>query len=240
MSSKNHKELLKNVAKNKGYRFTNAKIEGSGIFGKILKGVAKAAAPKVLDFIGEKTGQKGITDALKSSSDGVIDAVGDKFMTGGKLKAGTPEMKAHMARLRGMRKVNGGNIFKDIKNGFNRTFNPKLGRKIKKALTSKEAKEIYKGVADIGLTAAGDAAGNPLIGSIGSQLVNGAIDGAGVKRRYKKRNMLVVGGTLVGGVPNVQLNHGARVTRVGGSFRSATGTLYGGSFKSAGGSMMSP
>ena len=38
MTPKNHKELLKNVSKNKGYRFTKSKIEGSGIFGDIAKG----------------------------------------------------------------------------------------------------------------------------------------------------------------------------------------------------------
>ena len=130
MTPKNHKELLKNVSKNKGYRFTKSKIEGSGIFGDIAKGIAKAAAPKVLDFIGEKSGQKGITDALKGSADGLIDVAAAKI-SGGKLKAGTPEMKAHMARLRGMRKIKGGNVFDDlgrkIKRGFTDTFTPALG-----------------------------------------------------------------------------------------------------------------
>ena len=67
MTPRNHKQLLKNVSHNKGYRFTKDKIEGAGFFGDIAKGIAKAAAPKVLDFIGEKSGQSGITNALKGS-----------------------------------------------------------------------------------------------------------------------------------------------------------------------------
>ena len=225
LTAKNHKLLLKNVSHNKGFRFTPGKVEGSGIFGNIAKSIAKAAAPKVLDYIGEKTGQSGITNALKGSADGLIDVAADKI-SGGKLKAGTPEMKAHMARLRGMRKIKGGNVFDDIKNGFNRTFNPKLGREIKKALTSPEAKQIYSGIAAAGATA---LTGNPLAGAVAGEAV-GVLSGAGLKRRYRKKNLLVVGGSLVAGVPAVQLNHFGKVTRVGGSFRSPTGTLYGGSF----------
>ncbi len=59
-------------------------------------------------------------------------------------------MKDHMAKLRSMRKgkgvVMGGNVFDDIRNGFNRTFNPKLGREIKDAFTSGPAREVYKGL----------------------------------------------------------------------------------------------
>ena len=227
LSAKNHKQLLKNVSHNKGFRFTPDKIEGSGIFSSIAKSVAKAAAPKVLDHLGEKTGQKEITDALKGSADGLIDVAADKI-TGGKLRKGTPEMRERMSRLRAMRKVKGGNIGDDIRNGFNRTFNPALGRKIKDALTSPEAKQIYSGIAAAGATA---LTGNPLTGAAAGETVS-ALSGAGVKRRYKKKNLLVVGGTLVAGVPNVQLNHFGKVTRVGGSFRSPTGTLYGGSFVS--------
>ena len=65
---------------------------------------------------------------------------------------GSPAMKAHMAKLRGMRKVKGSGILDDIKNGFNRTFNPKLGDKIKAALTSPIAKQVYSGIADAGAT----------------------------------------------------------------------------------------
>ena len=131
MTSKNHKQLLRNVAKNKGYRFTKDKIEGSGIFGNIAKSIAKAAAPKILDKIGEYTGQSGITNALKKSSDDLIDVAADKMTSGGRLKKGSPEMAARMARLRGMRKIKGGNVFDDlgrkIKRGFTDTFTPALG-----------------------------------------------------------------------------------------------------------------
>ena len=142
-------------------------------------------------------------------------------------------MAERMARLRSMRKgkqVDGGNIFDDIKNGWNRTFNPKLGREIKKALTSGVAKDVYKGIADVGLTAAGAYTGSPMLAAVGSQVVNSAIDGAGVRRR---RNTMVMGGSLVDGIPHVQIR--------GNGFRSENGTKFGGSFKSpTGGSMMSP
>ena len=235
MSKKNHRQLLKNVSHNKGFRFSPDKIEGSGIFGNIAKSVAKAVAPKILDKVGEYTGQSGITNALKKSSDDLIDVAADKI-TGGKLKKGTPEMKAHMARLRGMRKIKGGNVFDDIgrkiKKGFTDTFNPALGDKIKNALTSSEAKQVYSGIAAAGATA---LTGNPLAGAVAGEAV-GALSGAGVKRRYKKRNLLVVGGTLVAGAAYPQL----RV--MGKGFTSSKGTHYGGSFASPtrGGSFVSP
>lgn len=232
MTTQNHKELLRNVARNKGYRFTREKVVGGSIFGKFLKSVAKAVAPKALDFVGEKTGTKNITDALKPSANGLIDVGVDKI-TGGKLEKGSPEMAEKMARLRSMRKgkqVDGGNIFDDIKNGWNRTFTPKLGKKIQKALTSKVAKDIYKGIADVGVDSIAAYTGQPMLGAIGSQVVNSAIDGAGVKRR---RNTMVVGGSLVAGIPHVQIR--------GKGFIGEKGTRFGGSFKSpTGGSMMSP
>ena len=251
MTSKDYKQLLKNVSKNKGFRFTPDKVVGSGIFKDISKKLAKKIAPKILDEIGNRTGQKGITDALKKSSDDLIDIGADKI-TGGKLKKGSPEMRAHMARLRGMRKgkgvnmeeeIDGGNIFDDvgrkIKRGFNKTFNPALGRKIKSALTSDTAKGIYKDVADVGIDAVGAYTGNPLLAKVGSRVVDAGIDGLGVggKRVYKRKNLMVVGGTLRDGVPSVMVRHGGIMR--GGSFTSKNGTHYGGSFKS-GGSMISP
>jgi hypothetical protein len=239
MTPKNHKALLKNVASGKGYRFSADKIEGAGFFGDIAKTVgkkvAKAAADKGLDYIGDKTGQKGITDALKGSVDGLVDVAANK-VSGGKLVKGSPEMRAHMAKLCGMRRGKGmqteiedGNIGDDIRNGWNRTFNPKLERKIKDAFTGDVAKSVYKGIADIGLSAAGAYTGLPL--GIASDSINSAIDGAGIRRRYKKKNTLVIGGTLVAGVPHL-MKMSSNPVKVGGSFRSAGGTLYGGSFGS--------
>ena len=220
LTLKNHKQLLKNVSQNKGFRFRPDMIQGSGIFGNIAKGIAKAVAPTLLDKIGDYTGQKGITNALKNSTDGVIDAVSDKI-TGGRLKKGSVEMKAHMAKLRAMRKVKGGDIFGDlgrkIKDGFNKTFTPDLGNKIKDVLGSPVAKQIYKGVANAGIGAVSAYTGQPMLGAVGSDLVNSAIDGSGVKkRRYKKKNLMVVGGTLTHGVAYPQLNN----LRRGGSFAS--------------------
>jgi hypothetical protein len=128
MTTKNYKTLVKNVSKNKGYRFTSDKvINGSGFFKDTGKMVAKKVAPNILDKIGEKTGQKGITNALKGSVDGLIDVGADRII-GGKMKKVSPEMAAHMARLRSMRKgkgvqteIEGEGILDDIKNGWNRS-----------------------------------------------------------------------------------------------------------------------
>jgi hypothetical protein len=140
-------------------------------------------------------------------------------------------MAAHMARLRGMRKgkgmTEGGNIFDDIKNGFNRTFNPKLGREIKNAFSGREAREVYKGLANAGLKIGSSFTGLPLGSAQGE--IDKQIDGASIKRRS---NITVKGGTLVGGVPRVQIR--------GKGFRGTGGTQFGGSFKSAGGSFSSP
>jgi hypothetical protein len=245
MTIKNYKALVKNVGKNKGYRFTADKIvNGSGFFGNIAKTVgkkvAKTVAEKGLDYIGEKTGQKGITNALKNSVDDLVDVGTDKI-TGGKMKKGSPEMAAHMARLRSMRKgkgmqteIEGGNVFdklgRDIKNGFNRTFNKKLGNEIKDTFTSKPAREIYKGLADGALKIGSSFTGLPL--NLAQGEINKQIDGASIKRRS---NVMVVGGTLINGVPRVQVR--------GKGFRGTGGTQFGGSFlspQSRGGSMVSP
>jgi hypothetical protein len=92
LTAKNHKTLLKNVSNNKGFRFSPDKIEGSGFFGDLAKKAGKAlvkkGAEKILDKIGEKTGQSGITNALKGSVDGLVDVGADKIskkVSGGKL-----------------------------------------------------------------------------------------------------------------------------------------------------------
>ncbi len=234
MTKKNHRELLRNVSKNKGYRFTSEKIVGAGFFGDIAKSVGKkvvkTVAEKGLDYIGEKTGQSGITNALKNSVDGLVDVGADKI-TGGKLTKGSQAMKDHMAKLRSMRKgkgmVTGGNVFDDIRNGFNRTFNPKLGREIKDAFTSKPAREVYKGLANAGLKIGSSFTGLPL--GLAQDEIDKQIDGASIKRRS---NIMVKGGTLIAGVPQVQIR--------GKGFRGAGGTQFGGSFKRAGGSFSSP
>jgi hypothetical protein len=198
--------------------------------------VAKKVAPKILDKIGEKTGQKGITNALKGSVDGLVDVGADKI-SGGKMKKGSPEMAAHMARLRGMRKgkgieqedemIEGNGILDDIKNGWNRTFNPKLGRKIKKTFTSKPAREIYKGLTNVGLKLGSSFTGLPL--GLAENEIDKQIDGASIRRS----NVMVKGGSLVAGVPQVQIRGkgftGTQGTKFGGSFRSPTS---GGSFNS--------
>ena len=80
MTTKNYKTLVKNVGKNKGYRFTSDKIiGGAGFFKDISKLVAKKVAPKILDKIGESTGQSGLANALKGSVDGLVDLGADKI-----------------------------------------------------------------------------------------------------------------------------------------------------------------
>jgi hypothetical protein len=142
--------------------------------------------------------------------------------------------------------IEGGNVFDDIRNGFNRTFNPKLGRKIKSAFESKDAREVYKGLANVGLKIGSSFTGLPL--GLAEGAIDRQIDGASVGggKRYAKKNTLVVGGTLKDGVPHPQIRrHGGvmmkQVEKVSGKgFTSSQGTHYGGSFKALGGSMMSP
>jgi hypothetical protein len=254
MTLKNHKALLKNVSKGKGYRFSADKIEGAGFFGDLAKKagkkVAKAVAEKALDKIGEKTGQSGITNALKGSVDGLVDGGADKIqnkISGGKLVKGSQAMKDHMAKLRNMRKgkgmqeemIEGEGVFEDlgrkIKRSFTKTFNPALGRKIKDAFTSKPAREVYKGLANAGLRIGSTFTGLPL--GLAQGEIDKQIDGASIKgKRFAKKNMMVEGGTLVAGVPHVMkmgnIRHGGVMKKVGKGFTSSKGTQYGGSFAS--------
>jgi hypothetical protein len=253
MSTKDYKQLVKNVGNNKGYRFTADKVMGSGFFKDIGKVIAKKVVPKILDKIGEKTGKKGLTDALKGSVDGLVDVGADRI-SGGKLVKGSQAMKDHMAKLRNMRKgkgvkseeeIEGSGILDDIKNGWNRTFNPKLGRKIKKAFTSKPAREVYKGLANVGLKIGSSFTGLPLglaEGEIDRQIDEASVGG----KRYAKKNTMIQGGTLVKGVPYPQIRHGGIMKKVSGKvsgkgFTSKNGTHYGGSFASpvSGGSFAS-
>jgi hypothetical protein len=270
MTPKNHKALLKNVSKGKGYRFSANKIEGAGFFGDLAKKAGKALAKKVaekgLDYVGERTGQSGITNALKGSVDGLVDVGAEKIskkVSGGKLAKGSPEMKARMAKLRGMRKgkgmqmeIEGEGVFEDlgrkIKRGFEKTFNPRLGEEIKDAFTSKPAREVYKGLSRGALALGSSFSGLPL--GLAQGEIDRQIDGASIKgKRFAKKKMLVEGGTLVAGVPSVMrmgnnpmIRHGGVMTKVGKvsgkGFTSSKGTHYGGSFMSptSGGSFTSP
>jgi hypothetical protein len=236
MTTKNYETLVKNVGKNKGYRFTADKvINGAGFFGNIAKTVGKKVAKTVaekVDYMGEKTNQKGIANALKGSVDGLVDVGADKI-TSGKMKKGSPEMVAHIARLRSMRKgkgmqteIEGSNVFdklgRDIKRGFNKTFNPKLGREIKDAFTSKPARVVYKNLANAGLRIGSSFTGLPL--GLAQGEIDRQIDGASIKKRS---DVMVRGGTLKDGVPVVQIR--------GRGFRGVEGTQFGGSYTSAGG-----
>jgi hypothetical protein len=175
--------------------------------------------------------------------------VGADRISGGKLTKGSPEMRERMSRLRAMRgkgmkseeMIEGGNVFDDlgrkIKRSFTKVFNPALGRKIKSAFESKDAREVYKGLANVGLKIGSSFTGLPL--GLAEGAIDRQIDGASVGgKRYAKKNTVVVGGTLVGGVPYPQIRrHGGVMMKMpkqvsGKGFTSSKGTHYGGSFKS--------
>jgi hypothetical protein len=130
--------------------------------------------------------------------------------------------------------INGASIASDFRNfgrkvkrGFTKTFNPKLGREIKDAFTSGTAKEVYKGIADVGLKIGSRFTGLPL--GLAQGEINRAIDGSSIRKR---NNVMITGGTLVGGIPQVQV-------RTGKGFTGKDGTHYGGSFRpSYGGSFI--
>jgi hypothetical protein len=211
MTEKNYKTLLNNVSKNKGFRFSSDKIIGGA--------VEDTPAP-VVD---------------------IPEPVSEKMTSGGKLVKGSSEMREHMAKLRGMRKgkgvmkmdeIQGEGVFDDIGRDLRKTFNPALGRKIKRGLKSPIGKKILKTIADAGIGAVSTFAGQPIAGVVGSQLANQAIDGLGVadKRHYLKKNHVVEGGTLLLAVPGIQTRRGGVVK--GKGFTSVRGTHYGGSFLS--------
>jgi ribosomal protein S6E (S10) len=156
-----------------------------------------------------------------------------------------------MRKGKGMQmEIEGEGVFEDlgrkIKRSFEKTFNPRLGEKIKDAFTSKPAREVYKGLANVGLKIGSSFTGLPL--GLAEGEIDRQIDGASIKRRYKKKNLMVEGGTLVAGVPSVMrmgnnpmIRHGGVMTKVGKGFTSSKGTHYGGSFASptSGGSFAS-
>jgi hypothetical protein len=165
--------------------------------------VLKSVAPKTIDFIGDKTRTRGLTDALKPSANGLD--LGVNQISGGRLVKGSPAMKERMAMLRGMRKVgaghnikmdmdmHGANVFNNIRNGFNRTFTLALGKDIKKALTSPVVKYIYKGIIDVTAPAIGIATGTLIVSGIASQAANKLIDGMSIKRRKSGKKNTMVG-----------------------------------------------
>jgi hypothetical protein len=85
LSAKDYKKLISNASKNKGFCFTPSTIVGHGFFGNIAKSVLKSVAPKAIDFIGDKTGTRGLTGALKPSAKGLID-LGVNQISGGRLQ----------------------------------------------------------------------------------------------------------------------------------------------------------
>jgi hypothetical protein len=253
LTSKDYKKLLSNVSKNKGFRFTPSSIVGAGFLGNVAKSLLKSVAPKAIDFIGDKTGTRALTDALKPSADGLID-LGVNQISGGRMVKGSPAMKERMAMLRGMRKgaghkmkmdmdvIQGTNVFDDIRNGFNRTFTPKLGREIVQTLKSPVAKDIYKGIIDVGAPLIGTATGTPILSTIAGQTATKLIDGMNIKRRKSAKHTMVVGGSLVNGVPHpIQMNHimnPVPIRQLGGSFLSAGGSFLSPGESSRGGTVM--
>jgi hypothetical protein len=209
----------------------------------------KSVAPAVVD----KTGTRGLTDALKPSVNGLID-LGVNQVSGGRLQKGSQAMMERMAMLRGMRKgaghkmkmdmnmIEGGNVFDDIRNVFNRNFTPSLGREIVSKLKSSVAKDIYKGIIDVAAPLIGTATGNPILSTIAGQAANKLIDGMSIKRRKSAKHTMVVRGSLVNGVPHpIQMNHimnSVPIRQIGGSFLSAGGSFLSPGESSRGGTVM--
>jgi ribosomal protein S6E (S10) len=196
-------------------------INGGNIYDDIRNGYS--------GIFNKKLGRK-ITHASHIEGEGILDDIRNTLfkISGGSMKIGSPEMnKLEMEIKNEHESINGGGIFDDIRNGWNRTFNNKLGRKMKKALTSPVAKKVYKGLAADVSAIGSRLTGLPL--GLARGAINHAIDGAAIK---KKDNLMVQGGNLVKGVPQVQIRKGA-------GFTGSQGTRYGGSFKaeSRGGSM---
>jgi ribosomal protein S6E (S10) len=118
----------------KGYRFSADKVVGGSILGDIARGLGKKfvkkGANKLLDSIGNRTKHRGITDVIKNHGVDPLVNFGVDRISGRKMRKGSPEMAANMARLRSMRKskgdtaishshsshIEGGNIFDDIRN----------------------------------------------------------------------------------------------------------------------------
>ena len=123
---------------------------------------------------------------------------------------GSIEAKEFMLSIR---KKKGGNIFDDIGNKLKETFNPDLGRKIKDALTSNTAKQVYKGIADTVIPIISSE--NPILGQIAKVGVDAAL-GSGLKKKTIKRGLIIKtsGSTLIGGVPQV-----IKCRLQGGSFK---------------------
>jgi hypothetical protein len=107
MQPKQKKELLRNVSKNKGYRFSSNKVVGGLILGDIARGIGKnfvkKGADKLLDSIGNRTKHRGVTDVIKNNAVDPLVNFGVERISGGKIAKGSPEMAEKMARLRNMR-----------------------------------------------------------------------------------------------------------------------------------------
>jgi hypothetical protein len=138
MPTKDYQKLLKAVSVQKGFRFTGNVVVGHGFFGNVAKSVLKSVAPTVIDFVGDKTGTRGITDALKPSANGLID-LGVNQISGGRLVKGSDAMKQRMAMLRGMRKGAGHKMKMDMdmihrhKKWIQSYIYPRLGQRYSKS-----------------------------------------------------------------------------------------------------------
>jgi ribosomal protein S6E (S10) len=120
-------------------------IEGDGIIDDIRNTLFKISGGDIKNDYGRFNKKLG----AKIEGDGILDEIRNTLfkISGGSMKIGSPEMnKLAMEIKKDHESINGGGIFDDIRNGWNRTFNKKLGRKMKKALTSPVAKKVYKGL----------------------------------------------------------------------------------------------
>ena len=184
---------LKGSAKSKGKELAYDAIEAQ--VKKLpydYRGVAQSAIHSVMDADGD-----GVPNDMYGY--GVRPVRREPCMTGlgARPPKGSPEMKAYMAKIRGMRK--GGNIFKDISRGvskatkgvskaFTHTFTPQLGRELLGDLKVAGHYAIPAITGALGGIAGTALTGNPVGGVAGSALGSYAgneLDkklGIGVKR----------------------------------------------------------
>ena len=124
-----------------------------------------------------------------------------RFVKGSKV---AKEFMANIRRGKGCKKE-GGNIFDDIGRKLKQTFNPALGMKIKDALSSDSAKDVYKSIADTVIPIIATSTGNPVLGQIAKIGVDTALGSGLKKKRLQKKttNIKSNSSNLINGVPQV-------------------------------------
>ena len=183
LSIPHHKKYAKHMREGKGHRFDAHHIIGGsfGSFfkkvGNVAKSVAKTVAPVVVPLASNAL--KGLADSyapeLAPLTNTLINAGASKALqvSGNGLRKGSPEAKAHMARLREMRMHKGKGFFGDLAKKAVKSVSPALiqqGSQLAKSALNQYAPSALHGI------------GNQLIDLAGSK-AQSTIDGAGMRRK---------------------------------------------------------